>query len=192
MRFSTLHSLLGGDRLVVIEKFDAARIVDVIERYRVTTFTATPTMLQRIADLPDVDARDLSSIEWILQGAAPMPPSLVHRWVDLIGARKIIMAYGMTESNRHRRAQRRGVAAARGKRRAWDPGTEVRILGEDGNDLPPGETGEIFLRRRRTAGPTTWARRRSCGPPKTASRPSATWATSTRTATSTWSTAAWT
>jgi bile acid-coenzyme A ligase len=144
--FSTLHSLLGGDRLVVIEKFDAARIVDVIERYRVTTFTATPTMLQRIADLPDADSRDLSSIEWILQGAAPMPPSLVHRWVDLIGAHKIIMAYGMTESIgiaalngdewlRHEGSVGRGIR-----------GTEVRILGEDGNDLPPGETGEIFLR----------------------------------------------
>ena len=144
--FSTLHSMLGGDRLVVIEKFDAARIVDVIERYRVTTFTATPTMLQRIADLPDVDSRDLSSIEWILQGAAPMPPSLVHRWVDLIGARKIIMAYGMTESigiaalNGDEWLQHEG-SVGRGIR-----GTEVRILGEDGNDLPPGETGEIFLR----------------------------------------------
>src|SRR3546814_2976301 len=72
--------MLPGDQLYVLEKFDAARIVDVIERHRITTFTATPTMLQRIADLSDVDDRDLSSLEWILQGAAPMPPSLVHRW----------------------------------------------------------------------------------------------------------------
>ena len=144
--FSALHSLLAGDRLVVMEKFDAARIVDVIERYRVTTFTATPTMLQRIADLPGVDTRDLSSIEWILQGAAPMPPSLVRRWADLIGARKIIMAYGMTESI--------GITALDGEEWLQHEGsvgrgirdTEVRILGEDGNDLPPRETGEIFMR----------------------------------------------
>ena len=62
------------------------------------TFTATPTMLQRIADLPGIDDRDLSSIDWILQGAAPMPPSLVHRWADLIGPERILMAYGMTEA----------------------------------------------------------------------------------------------
>ena len=95
--FATLSSMLTGDQLFVLEKFDAARIVDVIERHRVTTFTATPTMLQRIADVPGVDDRDLSSLEWIMQGAAPMPPSLVHRWATLIGAEKIIMAYGSTE-----------------------------------------------------------------------------------------------
>ena len=96
--FVTIHNLLAGDRLVVLEKFDAARAVDAIERHRVTTFTATPTMLQRIADLPGIDDRDLSSIDWILQGAAPMPPSLVHRWADLIGPERILMAYGMTEA----------------------------------------------------------------------------------------------
>ena len=83
--FATLMSLLNGDRLVVLERFDAARSVDIIEQHRISTFTATPTMLQRIADLPGVDDRDLSSVRWILQGAAPMPPSLVHRWVELIG-----------------------------------------------------------------------------------------------------------
>ncbi len=144
--FVTLHNLLAGDRIVVLERFDAAVAVDVIERHRVTTFTATPTMLQRIADLPGVDDRDLSSIEWILQGAAPMPPSLVHRWADLIGAERIVMAYGMTEAI--------GVTALTGDE--WMVhegsvgrglrGTEVRILDEAGDDLPPGEVGSIFMR----------------------------------------------
>jgi bile acid-coenzyme A ligase len=144
--FVTLHNLLAGDRIVVLERFDAAVAVDVIERHRVTTFTATPTMLQRIADLPGVDDRDLSSIEWILQGAAPMPPSLVHRWADLIGAKRIVMAYGMTEAI--------GVTALTGDE--WMAhegsvgrglrGTEVRILDEAGDDLPPGEVGSIFMR----------------------------------------------
>src|SRR6185503_3750072 len=82
---------------VVMEKFDAAQVVDVIERHRVTNFNCTPTMLKRIADLPGVDDRDLSSIVWFCQGAAPMPPYLVHRWADLIGPEKVIMAYGMSE-----------------------------------------------------------------------------------------------
>ncbi|MFD0853780.1 class I adenylate-forming enzyme family protein, partial [Actinomadura adrarensis] len=95
--FSTFMNLLGGDRLVILEKFDAARVVDVIERHRVSTFTATPTMLKRIADVPDIERRDLSSLVWFLQGAAPMPPSLVRRWAELIGPERIFMAYGMTE-----------------------------------------------------------------------------------------------
>ena len=144
--FSTLYTLLGGDSLVIMEKFDAARVVDVIERHRASTFTATPTMLQRIADLPGVDERDLSSIEWILQGAAPMPRSLVRRWISLIGAERIIMAYGMTESI--------GITVLRGDE--WLAhegsvgrgfrGTEIRILDDDQADVPVGEIGEIYLR----------------------------------------------
>src|SRR4051812_21586625 len=95
--FHSFNNLLGGDHVVVLERFDAAQAVDVIERHRVSTFNCTPTMLKRIADLPDIDARDLSSIEVIIQGAAPMPPGLIHRWVALVGAERLIMSYGMSE-----------------------------------------------------------------------------------------------
>jgi bile acid-coenzyme A ligase len=144
--FVTLSGMLAGDQIFVLEKFDAARIVGAIERHRITTFTATPTMLQRIADLPGVDDRDLSSLAWILQGAAPMPPSLMHRWAELIGAEKIILSYGSTEGV--------GLAAITGP--DWlthegsvGPGyreTEIRILDDDGNDLPAGEIGHVFMR----------------------------------------------
>jgi bile acid-coenzyme A ligase len=150
--FATLFSLLAGDRLVVLERFGAARAVDAVERHRISTFTATPTMLQRMADLPGVDDRDLSSIDWVLQGAAPMPPSLVHRWAALIGADRLVMVYGMTEGL--------GFTALRGDE--WMDhqgsvgcgvrGTEVRILGPDGCDLRPGEIGEIYLRSPMSAG----------------------------------------
>ncbi|MGD6749695.1 class I adenylate-forming enzyme family protein [Streptomyces sp. BH105] len=150
--FTTLFGLFDGDRLVVMEKFDAARVVDVIERHRVTTFTATPTMLQRIADLPGIDDRDLSSLEWILQGAAPMPPALVHRWAGLIGPERIVMAYGMTEGL--------GITALRADEWMTHQGsvgrplraTELRILDPDGKEVPVGETGDIYLRSPRYHG----------------------------------------
>ena len=82
--FATLSYLLSGDQLVVLEKFDAALVLDVIEKHRITNFTATPTMLSRIADIPGVENRDLSSVDWILQGAAVMPQSLLRRWFDLL------------------------------------------------------------------------------------------------------------
>ncbi len=144
--FAPLASFLAGDDLIVMEKFDAARVVDLIERHRVTAMTATPTMLQRIADLPDVDDRDLSSLVWVLQGAAGIAPSLVHRWIELIGAERFFMAYGMTEGL--------GLAALRADEWLEHPGsvgrgyreTEIRILDPDANVLGPGEVGEIFLR----------------------------------------------
>ena len=144
--FATLHAMLTGDALFVLEKFHAAQAVDAIERHRLTTFTATPTMLQRIADVPGIDDRDLSSLEWIMQGAAPMPPSLVHRWAGLIGAEKIIMAYGGTEGL--------GITVLDGTEWMAHQGSvgrgyrdaELRILDDDGNDLPPGEIGHIYIR----------------------------------------------
>ena len=150
--FTTLYNLIAGDRLITMEKFDAARVVDVIERYRATNFTATPTMLRRIADLPGIGDRDLSSLEFFIQGAAMMPPALTHRWAKLVGAERIVMAYGMTEGV--------GFTALRGDE--WMShqgsvgrgirGTEIRILGDDGTDLPPGEIGEIYLRMPHAAG----------------------------------------
>jgi len=144
--FATLLNLLAGDELTLLERFDAELVVDLIEKHGLTTFTATPTMLQRIADLPRIDDRDLSSIAWILQGAAVIPPSLVHRWFDLVGAERFFMAYGMTEGL--------GLAAVRGDEWLAHPGTvgrgyrdtELRILDPAGADVPTGELGEVYLR----------------------------------------------
>lgn len=144
--FATLFSLLAGDHLVVLQKFDAACIVDLIEAHRVTTFTATTLMLQRIADLPGIERRDLSSLVWLIQGAAVIAPSLVQRWIDLVGAEKVYQSYGMTEGL--------GLCVVRGDEWLAHPGsvgrgfrnTEIKILAPDGTELPPGEIGEIYLR----------------------------------------------
>jgi bile acid-coenzyme A ligase len=150
--FSPLTYLLGGDELVVLEKFDAAMVVDVVERHRITNFTATPTMLSRIAALPDIRRRDLSSIAWILQGAAVMPHALLRTWFDLLSPEKVVMAYGMTENL--------GLTALRGDEWLAHPGsvgrgfrdTEVRILDQQGRPVGPGELGEVYLRSPMSAG----------------------------------------
>jgi len=150
--FNTLNYLLGGDRLIVMEKFGAETVLDAIDRHRVTNFTATPTMLKRMAAVADVETRDLSSVEWILQGAAVMPPALLHKWFELLSPERVLMAYGMTENL--------GLTALRGDEWLQHPGsvgrgfrdTEVRILGEDGEPVPTGELGEIYLRAPMSAG----------------------------------------
>jgi bile acid-coenzyme A ligase len=144
--FSCFTMMLGGDTVVLLQKFDAELVVDLIERHCITTFTATPTMLQRIARVPGVDKRDLSSIEFILQGAAVLPPSVAQAWFDLIGPERVVMAYGMSEQL--------GLTCLRGDEWLTHPGsvgrgfreTEVRIIGGNGEVLGPNETGEIYLR----------------------------------------------
>lgn len=150
--FATLLMLLSGDHLVILEKFDAALFVDTIERYRITNFTATPTMLARVAALPDIRERDLSSIVFILQGAAVMPPSLLRTWFELLSPEQIVTAYGMTENL--------GLTALRGDEWLTHPGsvgrgfrdTEIRILDADKKPLAPGEDGDIYLRAPMSAG----------------------------------------
>ncbi|HEV3352454.1 MAG TPA: class I adenylate-forming enzyme family protein [Acidimicrobiales bacterium] len=152
--FQVLTNLLGGDRGVVLERFDAGRALDAIEKHGVSMFYCTPTMLKRIADAAGVDERDLSSIEWICQGAAPMPPYLVHRWAGLIGADRVIMSYGMSEGL--------GITALRADEWMAHEGsvgrpmrdTEVRVLDGDGRDAAPGQIGEIYLRSPRYGGST--------------------------------------
>jgi bile acid-coenzyme A ligase len=103
-------------------------------------------MLQRIADLPGVDDRDLSSIHWILQGAAPMPPSLVHRWAKLVGPEKLFMAYGMTEAIGITALDGEEWMAHEGSVGRGIRGTEIRIMDEAGTELPVGEIGDVYLR----------------------------------------------
>ena len=144
--FSCFTMMLGGDTIVLLQKFDAELVVDLIERHRITTFTATPTMLQRIARVPGVHKRDLSSIQFILQGAAVLPPSVAQAWFDLIGPERVVMAYGMSEQL--------GLTCLRGDEWLTHPGsvgrgfrdTEVRIIGPDGAALGPNQIGEIYLR----------------------------------------------
>src|SRR6201997_3340922 len=150
--FATFLYLLAGDHLVVLEKFDAALVLDVIERYRITNFTATPTMLARIAARPDVRQRDFSSVVFILQGAAVMPAPLLHTWFELLSPEQIVMAYGMTENL--------GLTALRGDEWLAHPGsvgrgfrdTEIRILDAEKRPLGPGQVGDVYLRAPMSAG----------------------------------------
>jgi len=145
--FLTMSNLLSGHRVVLMERFRADHMVDLIEAHRVTGFTGATPMFQRIAQLPDVTTRDFSSIEWTMQGAAVLPQWLARFWFDLIGPERFYMTYGSSEGA--------GVVACRGDEWLEHPGTlgqpwtetEIKILDPDGHELPAGEIGEIFLRQ---------------------------------------------
>jgi bile acid-coenzyme A ligase len=152
--FMLVHSVLqNGDRALLMERFDAQRAVELIERWRVQFVTMVPTMLLRIARLPDFARRDFSSLLAVLQGGAPCPAWLVHAWLERVGPERFFMTYGSTENA--------GLSRIRGDEWLEHPGSvgrpfnsEFRILDEDGRELPPGEIGEIFGRSTSAAGPT--------------------------------------
>ena len=144
--------LLMGDTLVVMEKFDAPLALELIERHRVQYAMLVPTTMRRMLAAEGIDRCDLTSIEAIVHGSMPCPPAVKRGWIDLIGSDRVYEAYGASE----------GVGGAIIRGDEWlehqgsvgRPYCEVRILGVDGTELPPGETGEIFLRMRDDGMPT--------------------------------------
>jgi bile acid-coenzyme A ligase len=152
--FGWSHSGLFDDQtLILMERFDAARAVDLIEHYRVNFAFLAPTMMARIAKLPDIGQRDFSSIEAIYHTSAPCPDWLKRAWIDLIGPEKLYEGYGTTE----------GIGAARIRGDEWlkHPGsvgkphnTDLKILRENGEEAASGEVGDIYMRRTDTRAPT--------------------------------------
>lgn len=139
------YGLFEGHRLVVMEKFDAAHALRLMERHRVSFAFLAPTMMQRIARLPEVSPRRLSSLVSIFHTAAPCPAWAKQAWIDLIGAERVYEGYGSTEAA--------GRTAIRGDEWLRHPGSVGRPIGcdlairdEKGHDLPFGEVGEVLFR----------------------------------------------
>ena len=146
--FILAHSaLFAGGRLTGMVKFDAEETLRLIEAQRVQWVNFVPTMMHRIWSLPDSvrNAYDLSSLEIVFHMAAPMPPWLKEKWIDWLGPEKIYELYGGTE--RQGRCVISGVEwlQHKGSVGKIDETCKLRIIGTDGRDVAPGESGEIFF-----------------------------------------------
>ena len=139
--------LFAGGRVTGMVKFDAEETLRLIEAERVQWVNFVPTMMHRIWALPDKvrNGYDLSSLKVVFHMAAPMPPWLKEKWIEWLGPERIYELYGGTE------AQGRTVISGvewlshKGSVGKIDPSFGLRIIGEDGNDVAPGETGEIYF-----------------------------------------------
>src|SRR5581483_955467 len=137
--------MLEGGRVVILEKFDAARAVELIERHRITFTVMVPTMLQRIARLPGLERRQLASLQRLVYGGARVPEWVVERWLELVDPSVFVLTYGSSE--------RLGLVMMTGEEWPEHRGAtgrpvdvELSIRDDQGNPLPPGEIGEIYMR----------------------------------------------
>jgi bile acid-coenzyme A ligase len=147
--FAMTHvGMLHGNSVVGMARFDAEVFLYLATTHRPQWTALVPTMMQRIARLPAASraAADLSSLETVWHTAAPIAPTLKRFWIDWLGPEKIWEMYGGTE----------GICTTQLDGAEWlaHPGSvgrpaggEIAILGEDGAPRPPGEVGEIHLRR---------------------------------------------
>jgi bile acid-coenzyme A ligase len=144
--FTATRNLMAGERIVLLERFNAPRILDLIEKYRITGFIGATPMLQRLAQVPGIETRDLSSLDWVQQGASPLPLWLGQRWCELVGPEHFYLSYGASEMH--------GLVVCRGDEWLAHLGTlglpfgeaESKILDAEGKEVPRGEVGGIYMR----------------------------------------------
>jgi len=142
---SFLPTLGWGGTVVLMRKFDARNFLELAEKHRVTHTMLVPVQYQRIMAVPDFDRFDLSAFRLKTSTSAPFSPALkadvLARWPG-----RLVEFYGMTEG---------GASAGLDCTAFPDklhtvgqplPGHDMRLIDDDGNEVPPGETGEIVGR----------------------------------------------
>jgi long-chain acyl-CoA synthetase len=143
----------AGGTVVLMRKWDPAAALDVIERERVTSMTAVPTMVWDLLNDPSIERRDLSSLRGLGGGGAAAPPQLVRRLQEVLPGRGAGTGYGMTESSSLTTSIGGADYAARPRSVGVPvPIVDVRVADDDGQDLPTGQAGEIWIK-----GPTVVA-----------------------------------
>jgi len=142
---STITALYNGNSLVVLRSFDPQKSWKLILDEKISTSFAVPTMLDFMRQVPDFEQHDWSSLRWFMSGGAPLAVETIRAYKD-VGI-DVTQAFGMTEAC----GSLCMVGPEDGMRKAGTVGkayfhTELRIVDSDGNDLPPGEAGEIIAR----------------------------------------------
>lgn len=142
-----LGSFVSGAKLVMTHRWDPERALELIEAERVTNFVGVPTMSWDLLESPSFAARDTSSLRSVGGGGAPMPPELVQRIEDNFSKGRPGLGYGMTETNAYG-PQNAGTDFVENPTSTGRtiPLMDVRVTDLDGNELPAGETGEIWFR----------------------------------------------
>ncbi len=147
------QSLHSGNTMIFLRRFDPVVALDLIDRHRVSFWTAVPTMYKRIAGLPEETFRrhDVSSIRALGVGAAPVPPDL-KIWIAAHFGDCLCESYGATEVGM--------ISALSAGMQKLKPGSSglphkhvhIRIRDDDRHDLPAGATGEIWIKTPVTIG----------------------------------------
>ncbi len=144
----TTTSLIAvGATTIVHRGFDAADVVDEIERSRVTTVWLAPAMVNAIMALPDIDRRDLSSVRVVVNGGEKMPIPLIERLQRTFPSAWFADAYGLTETvSGDTFLDRDSIVRKLGSVGRPCVYLELDIWDEHGNPVPPGARGEVVLR----------------------------------------------
>ncbi|GIN60223.1 long-chain-fatty-acid--CoA ligase [Robertmurraya siralis] len=140
-------SVMQGNKMVLLPKFDMETALKTIEKQRPTLFPGAPTMYIGLLNHPDLQKYDLSSIDSCISGSAPLPVEVQQKFEEVTGG-KLVEGYGLTETSPVTHANflwdRPRIKGSIGV--PW-PDTDAAIFSlETGEKLPAGEIGEICIK----------------------------------------------
>ncbi len=157
-----LAAIYGGRTIALMKQFDPKEWMEFVQRVKPDRAMLVPTMLKKIIDDPDFHKYDLSSLKVITYGGAAMPFEVIKKAIELFPNTMFINAYGQTETTstiaalgpedhritpdmpeEEREKKLRRLRSSIGRPL---PDVEVKVIDEEGRELPPGEVGEIVAR----------------------------------------------
>lgn len=144
----TIPCIVARGTMIFMEEFDPVRCLDLMERHKVTLWGSVPSVFKLQFETPGFAERDLSSVKLIVWEGAAMPLEILQRLRGFCG--RLVTNYGMTETGS-------GITVttptddleilAESVGHPF-PGVEIRLVGEDGQDVADGEVGEVWARSR--------------------------------------------
>jgi long-chain acyl-CoA synthetase len=138
-------TICAGGTLTLIPRFEPGKALEIIQRDRVTVFEGVPTMYGAMLHQPDRESFDTSTLEICASGGAAMPVELMRGFEEAFDC-KVLEGYGLSETS--------PVASFNHPDRERKPGSigtpidgvEMKVVDDDGNEVPQGEPGEIVIR----------------------------------------------
>jgi long-chain acyl-CoA synthetase len=136
-------SIHAGARLTLLPRFEAGRALEVIRRDGVTVFQGVPTMYIALLDHPG--ASDLSLLRVCTSGGAAMPLDVLRAYETRLGC-SIVEGYGLSETSPVASTNRADDGRRPGSIGWPIKGVEMKVVDDDGEEVPSGQVGEIVIR----------------------------------------------
>ncbi|MEH6945358.1 class I adenylate-forming enzyme family protein [Bacillus sp. JJ722] len=144
--FSSMNSsMLLGSSVVIFSKFDVDKIFQCIEEYKVKNFSVVPAMIHAMVSSPNTKKYNLSSLESVVSGSAPLPVTLIKAFNEKFNAR-IFEGYGLSEAAPAVSSHREGMKVKPGSVGIPLPNIKVRIVDIHDNDVEQGHIGELIVK----------------------------------------------